>query len=304
MSGWLDDNSLACYPEMKRSMAFQLLDRAIHPPSSGSEINQRMSGVHDEWLMTDAERSTVQSLLATLKPQVAIEIGVYKAGSLAILAAHSQKVYALDIDPSCEADYAERFPNVEFITGPSQDTLPKLIDRIQASGESLGFLLLDADHSEESVRRDLNNVLRYRPKYPLYIVLHDSFHPECRRGIRTADWSRNPHVHLVELDFVAGRFVTEEEGDSYRQMWCGLALAILLPERRTGDVILHENESLLYRTALQHSVYRFHRWWNPVYSFPLAAGRLRRAAGQLLRTHAPELYEALKARRNRRSRSD
>lgn len=127
--------------------------------------------------------------------------------------------------------------------------------------------------------------------------MHDSFNPMCRRGIMTASWTSNPYVHMVELDFVVGRFVTQEEGDNYLQMWCGLGLGVLLPERRTGDVIMRENESLMYRTALQHSVYRFHRWWNPVYSFPLAAGRMRRAAGQLLRACAPELFDALKARR-------
>jgi len=280
-------------------MAFQFLDRAIRLPSTGAEIAQRVSGVHDEWLMTDAERSTVQSLVATQKPQVAIEVGVYRAGSLAILAAHCHKVYALDIDPSCEAAYAGRFPNVEFITGPSQDTLPKLIDRIQASGEPLGFVLIDADHSEEGVRRDLNNVLRYRPERPLYILMHDSFNPGCRRGMMTANWTSNPYVHMVELDFVTGRFVTQEEGNSNRQMWCGLGLGVMLPEKRAGNILMRENESLMYRTALRHSVYRFDKWWNPVYSLPLAAGRLRRAASRLLRTHAPELFETLKARRNK-----
>ncbi|MEX2162819.1 MAG: class I SAM-dependent methyltransferase [Sulfuricaulis sp.] len=252
--------------------------------------------MHDEWLMTDAERATLHSLLTTLKPQCAIEVGVYKAGSLAILAAHSRKVYALDKDPACESAYASRFPNVEFITGLSQNTLPRLIDRIQASGEALEFVLIDADHSVEGVCRDINNILRYRPHRPLYLIMHDSFNPECRGAIMQTDWSSNPHVHMVELDFVVGRFVTKEEGDSYRQMWCGFALGILLPEKRPGDVILHENESLTYQSALRHSIYRFHRWWNPFYSVPQAANRARRTAARILRTHAPQLFESLNAR--------
>lgn len=280
-------------------MAFQFLDRTIRLPSTSAEIAQRLSGIHDEWLMTDAERSTVHSLLATLKPQVAIEVGVYRAGSLAILATHCQKVFALDIDPFCEATYASRFPNVEFSTAPSQDALPKLIDRIQASGESLSFVLIDASHTEEGVRADLNDVLRYKPQHPLYILIHDSFNPRCRKGIMTASWASNPYVHLVELDFVVGRFVTQEGGDSYRRMFCGLGLGVLLPEKRRGDVIMRENESLMYRTVLQHSAYRFHRWWNPAHSLPLAARRMRRTASLLLRTYAPGLFDALKARRSR-----
>lgn len=280
-------------------MAFQFLDRSIHLPSTAAEVALRLSESHDEWLMTDAERATLHSLLSTLKPQCAIEVGVYRAGSLAILSAHCQKVYALDIDPACESAYASRFPNVEFITGSSEETLPKLIDRMQASGEVLDFVLIDADHTAEGVRRDINNVLRYRPHRPLYIVMHDSFNPGCRGGMMQASWSNNPHVHMVELDFVVGRFMTMEESDSYRQMWCGFALGVLLPEKRSGDLIMRENESLAYQSTLRHSVYRFHKWWNPFYSIPQAVDQARRAAAQILRTRAPRLFETLKARRNK-----
>jgi hypothetical protein len=280
-------------------MAFQFLDRSMRLPSTSADIAQRLSSSHDEWLMTDAERATLHSLLSTLKPQCAIEVGVYKAGSLAILSAHSQKVYALDIDPACESAYASGFPNVEFITGSSAETLPKLIDRMQASGEVLDFVLIDADHSTEWVRRDIDNVLRYRPHRPLYIIMHDSFNPGCRRGMMQANWSDNPHAHMVELDFVVGRLITQEESDSYRQMWCGFALGVLLPEKRSGDLIMRENESLAYQSALRHSVYRFHKWWNPFYSVPRAAYWARRTAAHFLRTHAPQLFETLKAYRSR-----
>jgi len=280
-------------------MAFQFLNRSLHLPLTAAEIAQRLSGVHDEWLMTDAERATLHSLLATLKPQCAIEVGVYRAGSLAILSSLCQKVYALDIDPACDTAYASRFPNVEFITGSSAKTLPKLIDRIQASGEALDFVLIDADHSAEGVNRDINNVLRYRPQKPLYIIMHDSFNPGCRRGMMQANWVDNPHAHMVELDFVVGRFLTKEEADGYRQMWCGFALGILLPEKRQGDFIMRQNESLTYQAVLRHSAYRFHKWWNPFYSVPQAAYRTRRTAAQILRTLAPQIFETLKVRRNK-----
>ena len=280
-------------------MAFQFFSRSLHLPLNSAEIALCLSKAHDEWLMTDAERATLHSLLTTLKPQCAIEVGVYRAGSLAILASHSRKVYALDKDRACESAYASRFPNVEFITGLSQDTLPKLIDRMQASGEALDFVLIDADHSAEGIRRDINNVLRYRPRRPLYIIMHDSFNPECRQGMMQANWANNPHAHMVELDFVVGRFITKEEGDSYRQMWCGFALGVLLPEKRQGDFIMRENESLTYQAALRHSVYRLHKWWNPFYSLPEAAHSARRAAAKIMRAHAPQLFETLNARRKK-----
>jgi len=269
-------------------MAFQFLNRSLHLPINSTEIALRLSEADDEWLMTDAERATLHSLLTTLKPQCAIEVGVYRAGSLAILASHSRKVYALDKNPACESEYASRFPNVEFITGSSEETLPKLIDRLQASGEVLDFVLIDADHSAKGIRRDINNILRYQPRRPLYIIMHDSFNPGCRQGMMQADWADNPHAHMLELDFVVGRFITREEGASCRQMWCGFSLGVLLPKKRPGDFIMRENDSLAYQTALRHSVYRFQKWWNPFYSLPAAVKSARRKAARIMRAHAPQ----------------
>ena len=274
-------------------MALQYLDRSIRPPTSAAQITQRFAS-HDEWLMTDAERAALAGLLQRLKPQCAIEVGVYRAGSLALLAEHCPKVYALDIDPECSARYRERFPNVTFITGPSQETLPRLIEQLQAAGEPLDFVLIDADHTEAGVRGDVTNVLRYRPQRPLYIVMHDSFNPGCRRGIREAPWADNPYAHLLELDFVVGRFVNREEPDGYRQMWCGLALGILLPEKRVGDFVIHQNEPLMYQSALRHSVYRYDKWWNPIYAATVLGRRLRHATGEQLKKYTPELYTALR----------
>jgi len=109
----------------------------------------------------------------------------------------------------------------------------------------LDFVLIDADHSSAGVQRDINNVLRYRPTRPLYIVMHDSFNPGA------------------------------------------------------ADVIMGENESLTYQTALRHSVYRFQKWWNPFFSVPEAIYWARRKAVGILRTHSPQLYDTLKPRRRR-----
>jgi hypothetical protein len=40
-------------------MAFQYLNRLPHAPLNPTEIALRLSEVHDEWLMTDAERATL-----------------------------------------------------------------------------------------------------------------------------------------------------------------------------------------------------------------------------------------------------
>jgi hypothetical protein len=243
--------------------------------------------------MIDAERSAFLALLSILKPQCAIEVGVYKAGSLAILARHCRKVYAIDIDPACAESYSANFPNVTFITGASQDTLPALIDRLQTTTEPLDFVLIDADHTEQGVRRDIESVLRYRPSRPLYIVVHDSFNPGCRRGIKHAAWSENGHIHFVEVDFTTGRLVNDEEAVDYRQMWCGFALAVLLPQRRTGSLVIHENESLLFKAALRESIYRYENSNSPIVRLSRLTQRARHAM-HLLRKDRAAFCAAIK----------
>jgi hypothetical protein len=66
--------------------------------------------------------------------------------------------------------------------------------------------------------------------------MHDSFNPGCRKSIKEAAWSENAFVHLVELDFVPGRLVSDEAESDYREMWCGFALAVS-PARETGRQI-------------------------------------------------------------------
>lgn len=258
-------------------MAIQYYNAAQGVPSTSSQLHSLFTSDGDGWLMTDAERCALETLLRELQPECAIEIGTYRAGSLRVLSKHAKRVYSIDIDPSCRERYAAEFPNVEFIVGQSRVVLPPLLIRLRDEGVHVGFVLIDADHTRRGVRDDINIVLAVRPTRPLYVVMHDSFNPQCRRGIREADWAENPFVHLVEMDFIAGRFVSDDEPESHKQMWCGLALAILLPHPRTGDLIVHENERLMYRTAYRNSVHLFEHYWNP----RLLAAALRRRLKRL-----------------------
>ena len=62
-------------------MAYQLLDRDGPLPASAPETRQRLS-IHDDWWMTDAERLARTGILGELRPECAIELGVYRTGSL------------------------------------------------------------------------------------------------------------------------------------------------------------------------------------------------------------------------------
>lgn len=203
-----------------------------------------------EWYMTDAERSCLIMLQRELRPAVSIEIGTFNGGSLSVLSRFSKQVYTLDIDPTSRERFGERFPNVEFITGRSQETLPPLLSRLMNAHVPIEFVLIDGDHSRSGVRDDIDHLLTYRPVNPLFVVMHDSFNPDCRQGMHEARWSHSPYVHSVELDFVPGRLSRFEDGTL--QMWCGFALALMLPIERSKPLEIHANEELLFHTISDH----------------------------------------------------
>jgi hypothetical protein len=81
----------------------QYINRKIQLATSSSTTYACWDGPHDDWQMLDSERAALSTIVSWLRPKCAIEVGVYRAGSLSVIAAHSEKVYALDIDPGCEA---------------------------------------------------------------------------------------------------------------------------------------------------------------------------------------------------------
>ena len=83
-----------------------------------------------EWQMTPSEQVMVMHLVEHLKPKAAIEIGTRFGGSLQVLAKFCDRVYSLDIDPEVQDRLKGRFENVEYLIGPSDETLLPLLDRL------------------------------------------------------------------------------------------------------------------------------------------------------------------------------
>ena len=201
------------------------------------------------WLMSPAEQAAISYLLERLRPEVAIEIGTRFGGSLQVLSRFSGKVYSLDIDPAVPQRLDGLFPNVEYVIGPSDQTLPALIADLQSQGAGLSFVLIDGDHSAEGVKQDIDHILQYRPNTPLYIIMHDSFNPECRRGMASASWAACPYIHAVELDFVGGYI---NPSPAFRgELWGGLALGLLRPEPRQGRFEIVERAKLSFEIAAE-----------------------------------------------------
>jgi len=206
------------------------------------------------WQMTRCEKYAFASILQAARPEVAIEIGTYKGGSLQLIAERAEKVYSIDTSSEPREQLGNHFDNVEFNTGDSKQLIPAVLQEIADANEKLGFVLIDGDHSAQGVQSDIEAVLRYVPIRPVYIVFHDSFHPPSREGILSANWGRCEYVHYVEVDFVPGVYHYEAfDTAKARSMYGGLALALMLPQERGEDLIVHQSQQGLFDTVFPRS---------------------------------------------------
>ena len=213
--------------------------------------------------MSVSERFALTGMLARLRPKAALEIGTHFGGSLQALAAHCDEVHSIDIDPTVRSELAPKFPNVHFHTGPSQTLVPQVIADIAQRGRCLEFVLVDGDHTASGVRADVEAILHHTPLTTLHIVMHDSFNPDCRRGLKAVDWQSHPHVHSVELDFVVGNFHERPQGGAFaRSMWGGFAHAVVKSEARTGSLSVTASAEPLQRIVYRASAHRiWHKVW-------------------------------------------
>jgi hypothetical protein len=204
--------------------------------------------IRENWQMTESERIALTGVLARVRPRGALEVGVYYGGSLSLAAQFCERILAIDIDPAVR----DRFPlpdNAELLIGSSEELIPKALARFERLGLPLQYVLVDANHSAEGVRRDLDLVLAYRPRTPMVILAHDSGNENCRQGILAANWNSNPHVHFVQCDFVPGQIIEHSIQNGKGEVWGGLALAYLDPRPRTGNAIVSQGSATMVRVA-------------------------------------------------------
>jgi hypothetical protein len=189
------------------------------------------------------------SVLATLRPKVALEIGTFEGQTLGLISRHSERAISIDPDPSVERKLSPQMPNCRFITATSDAALPTLISEFNEQKTPLEFVFVDGNHARDFVYRDLKNLLTYRPVTKTVILMHDSFNPGCRAGILDVDWSGCPHCHYVEVDFCPG--LLHPNQDCRGEMWGGLGLALLLPEERTSKLVVRQTHRLTFEAALE-----------------------------------------------------
>ena len=186
-----------------------------------------------EWMMSPADRKALLAIVDRLRPKVAVEVGTAQGGSLEAIARLCGKVYSIDIDPACARLAADKaFANVELVTGDSKQALPELLKKIAKRHEHPALVLLDGSFETAAVKADIEAVLAGlgMPKGETVILIHDSFHPRCRVGIRGAGWAKCKYVRSVEVDHVPGTQGTNGH------LWNGLAMAVLGPKARKDDL--------------------------------------------------------------------
>ncbi len=194
----------------------------------------------DNWQMMQWERIALTGVLSQMRPRLALEVGVYYGGSLTLTSAFAGQVCAIDIDPEVRGRFPVP-PNVELVIGDSTSQIPRLLAQFAAAATPLEFVLIDADHSSRGVKRDIELVLQYRPSSTMVVMVHDSGNPDCRAGIRSAEWTANPNVHSVDLDFVPGQIIEHSVVDGRGECWGGLAIAYLEPTVRDGPLEIRES---------------------------------------------------------------
>lgn len=196
----------------------------------------------------ECERIALTGVLGRIRPRAGLEVGVYYGGSLSLAAQFCGRIIAIDNDPAVRARFV--LPtNAELLIGNSQDMIPRAFAELDRLRLPLEYVLIDAEHSTDGVRRDINLVLSYRPKTPMVILIHDSGNPGCRAGILSADWNSNPHLHFVQCDFVPGQIIEHSIQNGRGEVWGGLALAYLDPRVRSGKAVISQGAATMVRAA-------------------------------------------------------
>lgn len=189
----------------------------------GAPLHELPSFSTGPWQMSFGERAVIEGILTQLKPRLALEIGTAEGGSLARLAAHSEKVISFDlVEP--QLDMGE-LPNVELRTGDSHALLAAELEHLAAIGESIDFVLIDGDHSAEGARRDMEDVLASDAVTRAVVLAHDTLNQEVRAGLEAVPFADIDKVAFVDLDFVGG--YVPAEPPIRGECWGGLGLVVV-----------------------------------------------------------------------------
>ena len=73
------------------------------------------------------------------------------------------------------------------------------------------------------------------------------------KDMKMVNWTSSPYLHFIHLDYVPGELCSDTE--TCNEMWGGLALAVMFPEKRKYPDLVIEEKCNLYNAAFHHSLY-------------------------------------------------
>lgn len=168
------------------------------------------------------ERVALYSLIFGMQPRNCLEIGTFRGGSSAIICGAMDdtgfgQLTCVDPMPKIESALWSRLSNrCRLFEGPSPDILPEVASQI---GTPFDFVLIDANHTYDAVRRDIAAVLAYLADQA-YLLFHDANYPDVHRAI---DESVAAFADLTDCGLVSVEpTVLYENGHS--TTWAGLRL--------------------------------------------------------------------------------
>jgi hypothetical protein len=129
------------------------------------------------WMMHPSERLLLLGLISILKPRRVLEFGCAQGGLTVWLSRLVPEVVTVDRDVSVNAVCAG-LPNVTPLCMATDEAAAQFI----RANDEFDLTIIDADHSTEGVRKDVINALTFSE----VILVHDTFHPPCRKGIEEA----------------------------------------------------------------------------------------------------------------------
>jgi cephalosporin hydroxylase len=148
---------------------------------------KRFNVVHTApaWL-TIQERILIYALVAALQPTRVLEIGTFHGGSTLIISAalddlgSAAPLLCVDPEPQVDpADWAMVKHRATMIRGRSPDALAAARE---AAGGPFDFVLIDGDHSQDGVARDIVGVVPTLAD-DSHLLLHDALYWRVQEGI-------------------------------------------------------------------------------------------------------------------------
>jgi predicted O-methyltransferase YrrM len=115
----------------------------------------------------------VVSLASILRPQNYLEVGIYRCGLFNRMVPYCKTLTGIDID-SDAGKYMKKSPNVTFLPMSSREFWQSTSD------STYDFIMIDANHSKESVEEDFYNGLKFL-KDDGILMLHDTY-PESQEA--------------------------------------------------------------------------------------------------------------------------